>query len=632
MNRTLKYAFGAVLGAMLVSPVIAQDQFPDVPDNHWAYQALRNLKDSVLFGYPDGLYRGNRPMSRYEFAAAANQLYEAAMSRIDGLEQQISALEDMLAGADGFATKAEVQELRDLLRTLQGQMGELQGAVDDIAALRRMMQEFEAELNELGVNVDQVMSDLQSLEDRVTRLEDRLPAVRISGDLNFVVLGGVSSDNRYGLTQGGRPTGVGRGSYTFLPGGANRDFSVLHELALNLEGTNDSGPQWNATVIVGNLFDTAINMNTQANGVPFSDAGSTDIFVQNASVTFGSSVLGQGFSAEIGRVGHSVGRYLWQRPDYTTWYDNSRWDNGLWYMDGGILSFGFGAAEFQLFAGRNSNRNTSTGMDINPIPFVFGTVDQSLGAQLNFPVGDNGDVRLAYIFHDSNTLSPTAAGPVNRLNVFGVEADFSFNSLQFFGAFSQSDLNENNTRRVNTNNRAWDVGLGWDGGNWGLSAGVRRVERNFSAAGDWGRFGTIWNPTNFEGVNASLWFRASDDLHLSATGEFVRGVDNFGGTLGIGRDDRVNSVKVDLDYRVSDYWNIMLGFENVDWRYDVGTNPYQRWYTVGFGYNIGDNSMLKLWYMFSDVDFRGRGAVLGDAFGQGRYTGGQIGTQLSVRF
>lgn len=632
MNRTLKYAFGAVLGAMLVTPAVAQDQFPDVPDNHWAYQSLRNLKDSVLFGYPDGLYRGNRPMSRYEFAAAANQLYEAAMSRIDGLEAQISALEEMLAGADGFATKAEVQELRDLLRTLQGQMGDLQGAADDIAALQRLMQEFESELNQLGMNVDQIMRDLQDLGDRVSRLEDRLPPVRISGDLNFVVLGGHSTDNLYGLTQGGRPLGVGRGSYAGLPGGAQRDFSVLHELALNLEGTNEDGPQWNATIIAGNLLANAINMNQQAAGVPFMDSGSTDVYIQNASVTFGSSVLGQGFSAEVGRVGHSVGRYLWQRPDYTTWYENDRWDNGDWYMDGGIVTFGFGAADLQLFAGRNSNRNTTTGTDINPIPFIFGTVDQTLGAQLNFPVGDNGDITLAYIFHDSNTLSMTGAGPINRLVVFGAEANFSFSGLQFTGAFAQSDLNENNTRRVNTDNRAWEAGLGWDGGNWGINAGVRRVERNFSAAGDWGRFGTVWQPTNFEGVTASLWFRASDDLQLSASGDFVRGVDNFGGSLGIGRDDRVTALKVDLDYRVSDYWSIMLGVENVDWDYDAGTDPFQRWYTVGLGYNIGESAMLKLWYMFSDLDFKGRGGLIGDAFGQNRYKGGQIGTQLTVRF
>jgi len=60
MNRTFKFALAAVLSVGLVLPATAQT-FPDVPDNHWAWDALENLRGSVLFGYPDGLYR---PLSR----------------------------------------------------------------------------------------------------------------------------------------------------------------------------------------------------------------------------------------------------------------------------------------------------------------------------------------------------------------------------------------------------------------------------------------------------------------------------------------------------------------------------------------------------------------------------------------
>ncbi|MFY7808403.1 MAG: S-layer homology domain-containing protein, partial [Fimbriimonadaceae bacterium] len=79
MNKMIKFALTAVLGAGLIVPALAQDNFPDVPDNHWAFEALSNLKGSVLFGYPDGLYRGNRPTTRYEFAVALNQLYMRMM-------------------------------------------------------------------------------------------------------------------------------------------------------------------------------------------------------------------------------------------------------------------------------------------------------------------------------------------------------------------------------------------------------------------------------------------------------------------------------------------------------------------------------------------------------------------------
>ena len=43
--------------------------FPDVPKNHWAYEYVSTLKgNGVLTGYPDGEFKGDRPMTRYEFA------------------------------------------------------------------------------------------------------------------------------------------------------------------------------------------------------------------------------------------------------------------------------------------------------------------------------------------------------------------------------------------------------------------------------------------------------------------------------------------------------------------------------------------------------------------------------------
>ena len=43
--------------------------FPDVPKNHWAYEYVSTLKgNGMLTGYPDGEFKGDRPMTRYEFA------------------------------------------------------------------------------------------------------------------------------------------------------------------------------------------------------------------------------------------------------------------------------------------------------------------------------------------------------------------------------------------------------------------------------------------------------------------------------------------------------------------------------------------------------------------------------------
>ena len=52
--------------------VVSDDviDFPDVPENHWAYAYVKKLANmGILIGYPDGMFKGNQTMTRYEFAA-----------------------------------------------------------------------------------------------------------------------------------------------------------------------------------------------------------------------------------------------------------------------------------------------------------------------------------------------------------------------------------------------------------------------------------------------------------------------------------------------------------------------------------------------------------------------------------
>lgn len=53
------------------------DTFRDVPANHWAADAVNTLADAgVLKGYPDGTYRGDNPVTRYELAVALQAMIE----------------------------------------------------------------------------------------------------------------------------------------------------------------------------------------------------------------------------------------------------------------------------------------------------------------------------------------------------------------------------------------------------------------------------------------------------------------------------------------------------------------------------------------------------------------------------
>jgi hypothetical protein len=106
------------------------NRFRDVAPGDWAFQALSDLiaRYNCLVGYPDGTFRGNRPLTRYEFAAGLN----ACMQQIERL---------IAASTADFVTR------------------------DDLETLRRLMMEFEDELIALGQRID-------NLEQRVGFLED----------------------------------------------------------------------------------------------------------------------------------------------------------------------------------------------------------------------------------------------------------------------------------------------------------------------------------------------------------------------------------------------------------------------------------------------------------------------------
>lgn len=80
--------------------------FPDVPANHWAYEYVKDLADKGLVeGYPDGEFKGNRAMTRYEYAAI---IYRAL---------QLGAPIDGKMGRAINEFNPELTRLRDLDRT-----------------------------------------------------------------------------------------------------------------------------------------------------------------------------------------------------------------------------------------------------------------------------------------------------------------------------------------------------------------------------------------------------------------------------------------------------------------------------------------------------------------------------------
>lgn len=699
MNRMFKLALSLVFTAALVVPAMAQDMYPDVPENHWAYDAIARLrKDNILVPGlvpgQDNKYLGRCNLTRYEFAVYIDRLYRVITSRFADLQSQIDALKEKVG--DGKGPGVDLSGMQAQIDALKAQISGMQGWGDDIKSLQRLVNEFQKELNGLDLNVTEMKKQLADLDSRVSALEARKPNFDITGKADLAILAGHSTDDNYGLMHDGTVTGYNRHSGGGGQVGLSKDVTVLHNLALTLQTTATEGPKVKGTLVVGNVLGTlgpysmSRDMRTSLNagaGMPFDetnfDDSNTDIYFQELNATWNASLVGQGVSAKLGRFGWQAGKYLFQRPAYTSqYYSDEARDSGDYYMDGVALGFGFGRGSGTILFARNSNlRGTnSAGWGANadfsqiivganasnpgPDPGVptVATVDTTTGVALNFPIGEVGKINLAYLLHDmwgsvndssnQNGLAPgtlfgAAGATANRIQTWGADATFRFNNIDFGAAYAKGTFFDNNSSRLDSDNAAWDVNARFNVSNVKIGAGYRRVEKNFAAVANTGRFGTYFNPRNFEGWNVNASFNPTPDVEIYGSGEFVKGVGAPGyfATPLMSTGDKIDTFTVGVNFKAN-VFDVGLSYEDVKFRVGGSPDAKQRWYTLGLGYSMSANSRLSLKYIFSDVD-NGAGSALGSFLspnmspgygtpgvpgGNGVFKGGLLATQLSVKF
>ncbi|MGL6284311.1 MAG: iron uptake porin, partial [Microcoleaceae cyanobacterium] len=108
--------------------VTSVSQLSDVQPTDWAFQALQSLVEryGCIAGYPDGTYKGNRAMTRYEFAAGMN----ACLDRITEL---ISASTVNLVTREDLLTLQKLQEeFAAELATIRGQIDVLEARTAEL--------------------------------------------------------------------------------------------------------------------------------------------------------------------------------------------------------------------------------------------------------------------------------------------------------------------------------------------------------------------------------------------------------------------------------------------------------------------------------------------------------------------
>ena len=117
-------------GTNNIAQVTSVSQLRDVQPTDWAFQALQSLVERYrcIAGYPDGTFRGNRALTRFEFAAGLN----ACLERIN--EIIAAQLEGILNRDDLLTLQRLTEEFAAELATLRGRVDALEVRVAEIEA------------------------------------------------------------------------------------------------------------------------------------------------------------------------------------------------------------------------------------------------------------------------------------------------------------------------------------------------------------------------------------------------------------------------------------------------------------------------------------------------------------------
>jgi hypothetical protein len=202
-----------ILPLSLVS--ISKAQFPDVPAGHWAESAvLRMTELGVITGFPDGQFRGDDNVTRYQIALMLSRMWDSwsteqlsdiwsdligVSSRVDALDVQYETLktiiDDLQTSLEGKAESAGIEErlliLEAKLEDAEGGFVDTETFLDfetsytdtlrrleqDVSDLRLLLpslrdRELDDSFDELTLQLETLRAELLALEDKVNQPND----------------------------------------------------------------------------------------------------------------------------------------------------------------------------------------------------------------------------------------------------------------------------------------------------------------------------------------------------------------------------------------------------------------------------------------------------------------------------
>ena len=180
MNHCLLKTTLAALFAATAFNVSAANPFADVDTSSWAYQAVSQLSDQgVVDGYPDGTFKGDKNVSRYELAQIIARLMAKEESLNDSQRATVQKLSAEYAG--------ELQSLGVRVKELEKKTGNLSNIteirVQDIPRYDNVYKDNKSSHDELSLRVR--LNTMANVNDRSTVYSQLETTMSMNGSTPF---------------------------------------------------------------------------------------------------------------------------------------------------------------------------------------------------------------------------------------------------------------------------------------------------------------------------------------------------------------------------------------------------------------------------------------------------------------
>jgi len=641
----------SALALVWAAPSKAQDQkkFQDVPDTHWAYQAVTDLQSKgILLGYPDGYFRGKRTLTRYEFAVALERALNSIMPN-GGTGQQGPP------GADGAP----------------GPAGPPGMTPEEIAEMKRLMDEFKNELASLGANVRDMNNRLDQLSKDVADLKDRFNhMIQFNGDF---FAGFTSGRSRFGFLDYS-------GAFRAPSNSLFENVSAPHDFHLTANANLRGGVKFTGDLFSSNYLSYA-SQGFTGNGVALggSNGAATgplgeQIGLDQAQIEIPLTMLGGGTTLTVGRFKNKVTPLTYWRPDTDAYFNLPWYNDGKFVQDGFKLQSHFGSVRTKLWAGSYNSLTTSDGAagTVLNAPMVgaaglaagFGTRVQSTFKPFGYNPGADLDAVAAQqsvglhvalpLFHTADlgfTVEDFSAGAAGSNGIFGNVAVYGANlnldhtgplhiSAEAAKSVTAQDISTGDGQS-NDDNNAYKLNVGYRSHHLNAALGYQYIDPRFGAPGYWDKIGNWYNPTNIAGPYVKLGYDFTHALSGYIGGDFYTGARNRstgGGGFDIGSS--LTRASAGVKFTVSRMLNLRADYEGVFWNLDANSSasgasskPVEQYLTLGTGVNLASNTVLKMAYQIISLRDNGGGfgGVLGGSPGD-TSNASVFTTQIAVHF